>query len=138
MNPNLRAYQKNQALMASPVEQVALLLDRAARLMDDAHKAMLDNRFEDRFLHSEKAIKIITGLASVLKTEDPTMPTEVRALILVMEGFYREMLIKIMDMSLKNDPRICLEIVEKFREMGGEWHDANKRIDPPAAPPPAP
>lgn len=116
-------YIKAKTEAASPLEHVAMILDRIAQHILSAQTAIGENRIEDRFLAIDKAVILLNGLLGTLKKDaDPQTNVFVQA----MDDFYREAIAHLFIINNKNDPDLCLKVANSLKEMAQMWRKANK------------
>lgn len=116
-------YVKAKTEAAGPLEHVAMILDRIAQHTLSAQTAILENRIEDRFIATDKAIILLNGLLGTLKQDgDPQTSIFVQA----MDDFYREAIAHLFVINNKNDPDLCVKVANSLKEMAQMWRKASK------------
>ena len=115
-------YAKVKRENATPIGQMAILLDHGGDLMTKAYGALLDNRIEDRFIAIDKTVILLNGLMGVL-TPDPSPAT--LPLVQTMSQFYYQMLNLLMQVNAKQDPCLCQEAINRLKEMAQLWRDVD-------------
>lgn len=123
MKTGLNAYHKNKVRSASQVEQVAIVLDQAARLMNKAIKAIEANDIELRSMSIDKAMKLMSGLRGALDQNNKEDETQV--VVEVMSSFYQQMTVFMMKASLNADVKLCHAIEVNLHEMAKMWRNAS-------------
>ncbi len=123
MHAGYEQYIKNKVVTSSPLEQVALILDKASQHALTAHKASVDHKIEERFIATDKAIILLNGLlGSLEKNPKP----EVKEFVLSMDAFYRQMIVLLMNVNVKQDSTLSLKISKSLQEMAQLWRQADQ------------
>lgn len=117
----LNPYQRASSITASPLEQVAILLDRTAAHVKAARLAIDKKNIEERFLATESATRIITGLSSVFDKGK----AEVQDFVQGMERFFLNILYQLTQVNTKNDAILCNKIETNLKDMASIWRLAN-------------
>ena len=128
-------YAKTKRENASPLEQVAILLDHGANLMTKAHAALLENRIEDRFIAIDKTLLLLNGLMSTL-APDPCPKTQ--PLSQTMSSFYHRLFQLIMQVNVNQDASLCQTVIQHLRDMAQLWRDVDKDSAPTGSTSPLP
>lgn len=123
MNKGLNAYHKNKVHSASPVEQVAIVLDQAARLMNKASKAIEAKDFEEQSHCIDKAMKLMSGLRGALDRN--TNEGETQTVVEVMSTFYQQMSVFMMRAGVSSDGHLCQAVEKNLHEMAMMWRNAS-------------
>lgn len=108
-------YLAKQIQSASPAQQVVMLYDGAIRFYLQAQKAIKDGDIEARFNYNQRAGNIISHL---LDTLDHEKGGEVAARL---ARIYQFILVRQMDIDLKNDPTAVDEIIGHLRQLRSSW-----------------
>jgi flagellar biosynthetic protein FliS len=116
-----KAYQQINVQSLSPGEQVARLLETAARHVARARAHAEAKEFEQRFYATEDAMKIITGLQSCLSA-DP----QASAMRATLEQYYSGVILLISRINIRNDTGACDAAVASLKTMADTWREAEK------------
>lgn len=123
---NASAAYGRAAQTASPVERVLMLYDGALRRIDEARRAIIEGRIEDRFRALEKAGAILVGLQSALDHQRGG------AIADQLERIYTYLDFRLHQANIRNDAAICDEAAARLRELRRAWAEIART--PPAAP----
>ncbi len=100
-----QAYLRTKVLTASPAELRLLLLDGALRFAENAKRGYEERNFELSYDGTTKCQAILTELMCSLRPErNPELCTKLSAL-------YTFMYTRVVDASLKKDPKIIEEVI---------------------------
>lgn len=116
-----KAYQQINVQSLSPGEQVARLLETAAKHIARARVHAEAKEFEQRFYATEDAMKIISGLQGCLSS-DP-QASSMRA---TLENYYAGVILLISRINIRNDLAACDAAITSLRTMAGTWREAEK------------
>lgn len=116
-----KAYQQINVQSLSPGEQVARLLETAARHIARARAHAEAREFEQRFNATEDAMKIITGLQGCLSA-DP----QASAMRTTLENYYAGVILLISRINIRNDPAACDAAIASLKTMADTWREAEK------------
>jgi flagellar biosynthetic protein FliS len=116
-----KTYQQINVQSLSPGEQVARLLETAARHIARARAHAEAKEFEQRFYATEDAMKIVTGLQGCLSA-DP----QASAMRTTLENYYAGVILLISRINVRNDLSACDAAMESLRTMAGTWREAEK------------
>lgn len=133
MKIGYKNYMKVKAETALPLEQVAIMLERASQHLFAAHKAFLDNDIEARFDGIDKAYALITGLLGTLSS-NPS-PDSLK-IVQTMDAFYHDCLLKLVQVTRFQKIDLCLELARALQEMAVIWRDVGKDAVDPYSPAP--
>ena len=116
-----KAYQQINVQNLSPGEQVARLLETAAKHIARARAHAEAKEFEQRFNATEDAMKIITGLQGCLSA-DP----QASAMRTTLENYYSGVVLILTRINVRNDPAACDAAIDSLRTMADTWREAEK------------
>jgi flagellar biosynthetic protein FliS len=116
-----RAYQQVNLQSLSPGEQVARLLETAAKHIARARAHAEAKEFEQRFYATEEAMKIINGLQGCLST-DP----QVSGIRDTLENYYTSVMLMVSRINIRNDLAACDSAVASLKTMASTWREAEK------------
>jgi flagellin-specific chaperone FliS len=119
-------YQRVKAAVAEPTEQVAILLEYAAKEIVGAELALDDNKYEKFSIHVEKALSVVNGLCSVLQEQDK-VSNETAGFINEMTGFYAGLIMKLSRLTKENYKQICPIIISDAQAMAKLWRDSKEQ-----------
>ncbi len=128
-----KTYQSNNLQSLSPAEQVARLLETAARHMLRAREHAEKSEFFERFHATEDAMRIIHGLQACL-SDDPSA----EGMRAVYERYYNNLTIMIGQFNVKNDLPSADEAITSLRTMATTWRDVDRMLRQQQATPPVP
>lgn len=117
-NAKLRQYQRSQATIATPLGQIALLLNHCSGLMRRIKISIETKDYEARYTATDKAIVIISSIQSSLAVDKTEEAAE-------LSQFFQEMILFILDVNIKEDLRLCQEVELALREMADVWRTAD-------------
>jgi flagellar biosynthetic protein FliS len=116
-----KAYHQSQAAAASsPVEQVAILLDRASNYLYQAKECIKNGDVEGRYRTTERALTIVTGLTGIFKENDE----DTKSFVQDMQGFLGQVLALVAEINFKNDGDICERAAGSLLGMADIWRQA--------------
>lgn len=107
------AYQNNSVNTSSPGELTLMLYNGCLKFIEQAKRAMAEEKIEDKNTAIQKAQAIITEL---MLTLDTTIPVAENMLIL-----YEFANSRLVDGNIKNDPALLDEASEIIREFRDTW-----------------
>lgn len=116
-----KAYQQTNVTALSPGEQVARLLETAAKHIARAKGHAAAKEFENRYHATEDAMKIITGLQGCLSHEPAAA-----AMRRTLENYYAGMILLITRINMRNDLDACDAAMESLRTMANTWRETEK------------
>lgn len=116
-----KAYQQINVQSLSPGEQVARLLETAAKHIARARAHAEAREFEQRFYATEDAMKIINGLQGCLNA-DP-QASSIRA---TLENYYAGVILLISRINIRNDVGTCDAAITSLKTMAETWREAEK------------
>ena len=122
-----RSYQHIEAISATKIGQVVILLDHCVRLLGRAMAAMQDNKIEERFHNLDQAIVILNTINNNL---DPSTSKHARGL----SQFFQRMSLGLVEINLTNDPVMCEKIQTCLHEMAKIWRKADMMPETTAIP----
>lgn len=113
-----RSYQHVQAISATKIGQVVILLDHCVRLLERAITAIQENKIEERFHHLDQAGVILNTIHNNI---DVASSQYARGL----SKFFQRMVLGLMEVNLTNDPALCAKIQACLHEMAKIWRKAD-------------
>jgi len=127
-NAAAHAYRHQEVSDASPVRAVAILYDRAIESLHRAVRAIEDNDVEGRRVSNEKASKIIGAMGGCLDFENGGEIAD------NLGRLYRFMLLRLMQVDLRNDPQPAREVIGLLEPLRQSWAALADRVDREAMP----
>jgi flagellar biosynthetic protein FliS len=118
-------YSSNSARYASAGIQVAMLLAKAARHMEDARDRMVAGDIEGRFNATEKCATILSGLRGCLNRDS----AEAVKVSDVLDAYYARMLSYLTQINIKNDQPLCESVIDSLRTMSSTWREIQAKAD---------
>ena len=112
-------YQRIEAISATQVGQVALLLDYCVKLLGKAIQAIHENKIEDRFLNIDQAVVILMTISNNI---DQASSEHAKKLA----SFFDKMVAGLFEVNNRNDPELCEKLQVCIQGMAGVWRDADK------------
>jgi flagellar biosynthetic protein FliS len=104
------------ALALSPAEQVARLLETAAKHILRAKGHAEREEFIERYQATEDAMKIIAGLQGCLAYEG-----EAAEVSNVLQGYYSTLTLMITRINVQNDLKVCDDTIASLHAMAETW-----------------
>lgn len=126
-------YRKNTRAAATPIQIVIELYDEAVKRMEEALKAVHENRYEDRFNATERVRVILLGLVEALDRSTP----EQAQLADSLQDFYSMVGQLLARTNVRNDAESCQQAIDSLRNMGDTWRELRKQTDSEQSTPPA-
>jgi flagellar biosynthetic protein FliS len=125
MNPYAQTKQYKNADVASmtPGEQIARLLETAAKHMYRAKEHAEKKEYGERFSATEDAMKIIHGLQNCL-SDDPAAEKMRDTL----DAYYNSMTLLITRQNMKNDVEAAVSVIESLTEMAATWRQVDAKV----------
>ena len=123
-NAKLRQYQRSQATIATPLGQIAILLDHTAGLMRRIKIAVESKDYEARYHATDKAIVILSSIQSSLAVDKTEEAAE-------LSRFFQEMILFILDVNIKEDLQLCQDVELALNEMAEVWRTADQNTKTP-------
>ncbi|MBX3487750.1 MAG: flagellar protein FliS [Candidatus Paracaedibacteraceae bacterium] len=120
-NVQLRQYQRSQAAIATPLGQIAILLDHCAGLMRRVKVAVEAKDYEGRYNATDKAIVIISSIQSSLAVDRTPEAAE-------LSRFFQEMILFILEVNMKEDLQLCQDVEVALTEMADVWRVADMSV----------
>lgn len=117
------AYKNNQSIGASPVKTVALLYDKAIDSLHVACKAIDTNDINLRYKANKKAYDIIIHLCAALDFEQGGEIAE------NLERLYSFMMLRLMQVDLRNDKTAALEVAGLLKPLRDSWHELAEQVE---------
>lgn len=117
-NVKLRQYQRSQAVISTPVAQVAILLEHCAALMRRIKIAIDNKDYENRYHATDKAIVILSSIQSCLAVDQTSEAAE-------LNRFFQQMIVLILEINLKDDIQLCHDVETALSEMADVWRTAD-------------
>lgn len=115
-----KSYQRVEAASATPVGQVALLLEHCTILLIEARKAIQNNDVEARFNNIDKVMVI-------LSTIDKSLDTKSSKGAIKLSKLFRTMCERLTDVNINNDAELCNKVLNYIHDMVKLWRAADKR-----------
>lgn len=115
-----KSYQTAALSSASPLEQIAFLMDKAAKHVLKAKEALLEGNYEERFFQSSKAVNIMHGLAGIVRNPSE----ETNDFVLHMTEFFDKTSYAMYNINMENDPKLCDSLVKALDDMAKTWRKA--------------
>ena len=123
MNPYAQqAYKNNNTAGLTPGEQIARLLETAAKHILRAKEHAFKEEFLERLNATEDALKIIHGLQSCLQRDEQT-----EQISNTLESYYTHLTMQIMQINMKNDTDMCDTVSISLKEMAGTWREIDRQ-----------
>ncbi|TKW60699.1 MAG: flagellar export chaperone FliS [Blastochloris viridis] len=104
-------YLRQQIEQAGPVEQVIMLYDGVMRFMLQAKTAIENGDIQGRCNANRRAMEIVAYLIDLV---NPESGGEVGKR---MFGIYSGMLKRMLEIDMRNDPRVCDEMIQAMRTL---------------------
>lgn len=123
-NAKLRQYQRSQATIATPLGQIAILLDHTAGLMRRIKIAVESKDYEARYHATDKAMVILSSIQSSLAVDKTEEAAE-------LSRFFQEMILFILDVNIKEDLQLCQDVELALNEMAEVWRTADQNTKTP-------
>lgn len=114
-----RNYQRVQAISATKIGQVALLLDHCVRLLDRAIAAIHANQMEDLYLHLDQTIVILCTIENSLDEEASEYAKGLKS-------FFQKMTRGLQEVLYQGNADLCAKIQTCLLGMANIWHKADK------------
>lgn len=114
-----RSYQHVEAISATKIGQVVILLDHCVRLLGRAITAMKENRVEEKFTCLDQAVVI-------LNTIDNNIDASSSKYAQGLSRFFQSMSLGVTEVNLANEPVMCEKIQTCLHEMAKIWRNADK------------
>lgn len=114
-----KAYQRVEAISASKIGQVAILLEHCVRLLDESIRAIGDNQIEQRFLKVDQVMVILNTITNNIDQESSSHAKG-------LSRFFQRMVIGLVDVNINNDAVMCGKIQTCLFEMAKIWRNADK------------
>lgn len=126
-----RSYQHVEAISATKIGQVVILLDHCVRLLGRAITAMKENKIEEKFHHLDQAAVILNTINNNI---DPASSKYAKGL----SEFFQRMSLGLVEVNLTNDSAMCEKIQTCLHEMAKIWRNADRVPEPVTASAPTP
>ena len=123
-NAKLRQYQRSQATIATPLGQIAILLDHTASLMRRIKIAVESKDYEARYHATDKAMVILSSIQSSLAVDKTEEAAE-------LSRFFQEMILFILDVNIKEDLQLCQDVELALNEMAEVLRTADQNTKTP-------
>lgn len=117
----IRSYTKIENSSVSKLIEMAILLERCATFLQQACGAIAREDFEGRFIATDKVIVLMSSLQNVLAVDRTQEAKEFHA-------FFGNVISLLVQVNLKNDIKLCMQIREKLIEMAQLWREADKTL----------
>jgi flagellar biosynthetic protein FliS len=116
-------YKSTSVQNMTPGEQVARLLETAAKHLLRAKEHALANDIPARLAATDDALKIIYGLQSCLDFSSP----QTAAMSETLNTYYSTVIHLVTNINVHNDASAADEAVESLRGMASTWREVEKR-----------
>ena len=131
-------YGRLKASMATPPEQVAILLEKVAQEIKKAQVYFEQEDYQAYFLCLEKSLSILNGLCGVISPKED-MPQEVKRFAEEMESVFAGMSVQIALLDKENYQELCPVIAQAAQDTARLWRASQKQdSEEVAVSPPAP
>lgn len=110
------SYRTSSVTDVPPVKAVAILYDKAIEALQTAIHMIEEGDVQGRWEANKKAGDIITNLSACLDHDQGGEIAE------NLEQLYRFMLIRLMDVDMKNDPKAAREVIKLLQPLRRSWH----------------
>jgi len=127
----MQSYQKTNKANASPLQLVIDLYDECVAKLEEALKAIQENRIEDRYLATERVRTILLGLTEALNTSTPAQEESAQNL----RNYYSVIGGLLLRTDTHNDQESCMAAIESLRQMAQGWRDIQRSTKAVEAPP---
>jgi flagellar biosynthetic protein FliS len=117
-----QTYKTNNLQSMTPGEQVARLLETAARYIVQAKQSATEKQYEARLLATEDAMKIITGLQGCLHFNEVT-----DHIATVLQQYYVGITLQITHINVHNDGAMCDTVIDSLRTMARTWRETEQK-----------
>jgi flagellar protein FliS len=114
------AYRARQVQGATPVQQVAMLYDRAIASLREAIDAIEQGDIERRWRANNRAVEIISALMSGLDMEQGGEIAQ------NLKRLYTFLLRRLGQVDLKNDPQPAREAIDILDPLRQSWHQLSR------------
>lgn len=131
MTYGMQSYQKTNKANASPLQLVIDLYEECVSKLEEALKAIQDNRYEDRYLATERVRAILLGLTEALNTSTPSQEEAAQNL----RNYYSVIGGLLLRTDTQNDQESCMAAIESLRQMAQGWREiqrSTKTVEPAA------
>ncbi len=132
MTYGMQSYQKMNKANASPLQLVVDLYEECVSKLEEALKAIQEDRFEDRYLATERVRKILMGLTEALDTSTPSQEEAAQNL----RNYYSVIGGLLLRTDVHNDQESCMAAIESLRQMAQGWREIQRStmvVEQPAA-----
>ncbi|MBW8310263.1 MAG: flagellar protein FliS [Candidatus Paracaedibacteraceae bacterium] len=117
-NAQMRHYHKAEAITASKMVQVAILLDHCVGLLRRAKVAIETKDYEQRHHCIDKVMVIISSIQSSLAVDRSPEVGEI-------SNFFNNIVAFLLEVSLKEDAALCEQVQIALSEMASIWRLAD-------------
>ncbi len=117
-NTQMRHYHKIEAITASKMVQVAILLDHCAGLLRRAKIAIETKDYEQRHYCIDKVMVIISSIQSSLAVDRSPEIGEI-------SNFFNNIIAFLLEITLKEDAALCQQVQIALLEMASIWRLAD-------------
>lgn len=121
-----QAYRARQVQGATPVQQVAMLYDRAIASLHEAIDAIDNGEIERRWRANTRAIEIISALASGLDMENGGEIAQ------NLHRLYTFVLHRLRQVDVRNDRQAAREAIDILDPLRQSWHQLARNNGQPA------
>ena len=119
MSYGTNLYRKNNTQYSQPIDIVIDIYDEAIKAMEEALRAIEENRIQDRFLATEKVRKYLIGLSSSLNhNHDDT-----QELSKTLQNYYNVINDLITRTNVYNNAETCQAAITSLQEMAQCWRE---------------
>ena len=110
-----RAAYGRAAETLPPGRQIVMLYDGAMARLQEARRAIEAGHIEERHAAVTKAAAIVDGLHACLDFDRGG------AIAPLLDRLYRHLALRMQDINVRNDPRICDEVAYHLGELRAAW-----------------
>ncbi len=122
MTYGMQSYQKTNKANASPLQLVIDLYEECVSKLEEALKAIQDNRYEDRYLATERVRAILLGLTEALNTSTPSQEEAAQNL----RNYYSVIGGLLLRTDTQDDQESCMAAIESLRQMAQGWREIQR------------
>lgn len=120
----IRQYHKTEAVTATKLAQVAILLEHCASLLRKATIAIETKNYEERYLCTDKVMVIINSIQSSLAVDKSAEAVD-------LNDFFQRIIVLLLEVGLKQNAVLCSQIEVALSEMASVWRLADSNNSQP-------